>query len=187
MSYKELITGMLGVILLSITSCGGYLDTYPLSSLDKNSVFQSDRTAEAAVLGLYGELNNTVTYNGGAASLGYLTALSADELTNYYSFPPLGIERGQFEENNLQPTNSLVAPLWSDPYHFIYRCNELLEQVLDNNALSPELSKRITGEAAFMRAFHYFYLVNLFGRVPLILTTDFRDNLAVARSSIDSV
>lgn len=43
------------------------------------------------------------------------------------------------------------------------------------------------GEAKFIRALFYFHFVNLFGDVPLILSTDYKDNAIKPRNSKDSV
>jgi starch-binding outer membrane protein, SusD/RagB family len=43
------------------------------------------------------------------------------------------------------------------------------------------------GEALFLRAFIHFYLVNLFGDVPLIKTSDYRTNTNVSRTPVAQV
>jgi starch-binding outer membrane protein, SusD/RagB family len=45
----------------------------------------------------------------------------------------------------------------------------------------------LEGEARFVRAFAYFYLVNLYGDVPIILSTNYRDNQLAARDPIAEV
>src|SRR5258706_7115947 len=45
----------------------------------------------------------------------------------------------------------------------------------------------MTGEAKFLRAFCYFYLVNLFGDVPLLTTTDFASNSIAPRTPVNQV
>ncbi len=45
----------------------------------------------------------------------------------------------------------------------------------------------MTGEAKFIRAFCYFYLVNLFGDVPLITSTEYKINMSSSRSSASLV
>src|SRR5690606_15039125 len=39
----------------------------------------------------------------------------------------------------------------------------------------------------FMRAFCYFYLVNLFGDVPLILQTEYKENMLIPRTATEKV
>src|SRR5690606_34940810 len=46
---------------------------------------------------------------------------------------------------------------------------------------------KLLGEALFVRAFCYFYLVNLFGEVPLALTSDYRTNNALPRAPVELV
>jgi starch-binding outer membrane protein, SusD/RagB family len=49
--------------------------------------------------------------------------------------------------------------------------------------VSPAVKKQLTGEAKFMRSFWYFYLVNIYGSVPLVTTTDYRINSTAPRAS----
>src|SRR5690606_11794700 len=42
--------------------------------------------------------------------------------------------------------------------------------------------KSLTGQALFIRAFVYFYLVNIYGDVPLLLTTDYLVNTKATRT-----
>ena len=44
------------------------------------------------------------------------------------------------------------------------------------------LANQLTGEAKFMRAFCYFYLVNAFGDVPLITSTNYLVNETMPRA-----
>jgi hypothetical protein len=46
---------------------------------------------------------------------------------------------------------------------------------------------QLTGEAKFMRAFFHFYLVNLFGPVPLVTSPDYKVNATISRSDTIAV
>src|SRR5690606_14630823 len=56
-----------------------------------------------------------------------------------------------------------------------------------SSSLSEGIRKRLEGEAKFVRAFSYFYLVNLYGDVPLILDTDYRINSIKSRDGSEEV
>jgi hypothetical protein len=56
-----------------------------------------------------------------------------------------------------------------------------------SNGMSPATKLQLEGEARFIRAFCYFYLVNLWGDVPLLLSTDYRVNSKAGRTNIDDV
>lgn len=42
-----------------------------------------------------------------------------------------------------------------------------------STTVTASLKNQLLGEAKFLRAFNYFYLANLFGDVPLVLTPDY--------------
>jgi hypothetical protein len=49
------------------------------------------------------------------------------------------------------------------------------------------LKARLNGEAKFLRAFLHFYLVNLYGDVPLVLTSSFETNSLIRRAPVADV
>jgi hypothetical protein len=92
-------------------------------------------------------------------------------------------------------TNTLAAPtansggitpagseIWSSCYRYIYTCNSAIEGLTKSSTLTPSVKKQLLGEAKFMRAFFYFYLVNLYGDLPLIITSDYKINSSLSRS-----
>ncbi len=65
--------------------------------------------------------------------------------------------------------------LWRDLYGNIYRANYAIKN-LETTTLSTSLKNQLLGEAKFWRAWSYFYLVNFFGDVPLVTTTEIFNN-----------
>lgn len=100
---------------------------------------------------------------------------------------------------DLFTTNSLNGNMdrdWRDAYGIIGRLNITIDQAQKcvDPALSANRKNEIIGEAKFMRAYTYFDLVRLFGRVPLILqpantssAEDLYNSTIVAQSSTDSL
>jgi len=75
--------------------------------------------------------------------------------------------------NNLSPDladKSVISSAWANNYNGIFKANTLLEQLNKNGdaVLTPALKSRLEAEGRFLRAFYYFDLIRLFGRVPLI-------------------
>ncbi len=60
-------------------------------------------------------------------------------------------------------------------------------RVLKSTSLNPHVKNQLMGEAKFMRGFCYFYLVNLFGDVPLVTTTDYKVNTTLGRTAFIDV
>jgi len=95
-----------------------------------------------------------------------------------------------YYKNGLSQTASLPksgAELWSPIYKFIFKTNSALDGLKGSTSLTPLVKQQLLGEAKFLRAFFYFYLVNLFGDVPLALTTDPKVTSLLARSSKEQI
>ncbi len=85
----------------------------------------------------------------------------------------------QFYRNNL---NNQTPTFWSEIYKHVYTVNVALEGLSKSSTLTPAVKQQLMGEAKFLRAFFYFYLVNLYGDVPLVLTSDYKANSQLART-----
>jgi hypothetical protein len=77
--------------------------------------------------------------------------------------------------------------LWKAPYSYIYQCNICIEGLQKSTGVSAGVKNRLTGEVQFVRALCYFYLVNLYGDVPLVLSSNAEVNAVLSRSSISDV
>ncbi len=64
---------------------------------------------------------------------------------------------------------------------------QLLRGVTASPTLSDPIKKQLLGEAKFLRAFSYFYLVNVFGDVPLVISTPFTQNSVLERSPVTTI
>jgi len=140
----------------------------PKTELTRANVFSSDQSASSAVAGLYSQL---ITSNFALMSCGMTLypGMSADEI--YNSSPGLNDE---FTLNSLDPFNSTINTyIWNPAYRYIYQANAIIEGLESSNAISESVAEQLKGEALFIRAFCYFYLVNLFGDVPFIVLTDY--------------
>lgn len=168
---------------LIISGCKKYLEVGPPEDqLSSAVVFKDDKTAIAATVGLYSSMN---AFNSSFANylINFMPAMSADEF--YYSLSSPAFD--EFKNNNLTPSNSYIGNFWNPVYSYIYQTNALTEGLEKSVDVSAGVKKQLLGEAAFLRAFYYFNLVNIFGDVPLILNTDYKINTSKARSNTDSV
>ncbi len=178
---------LLACWLLIIGACTKFVEIDPpkTETIVGPKVFTNDVDATGAVIGIYGEMINSSGFAGGyTQSITFLSALSADELTNYSG---QSVPR-QFYENALSVNNTaLEKSLWNEAYRYIYAANRVLWGLQTASGVSDPTKKQLLGEARFIRAFCHFYLVNLFGAVPLITSTDYEVNMVKPRTSVDSV
>lgn len=172
-------------VLLCLYGCDEYVDVeFPNSQVVGDMVFESDALATAAVDGIYHQMFNPENFaSGGQGSVTALAGLSADELEASPFSPTLG----EFHQNNIDPSNSRNNAVWSSAYNNVYAVNAVLEQLENSDHISQDLSQQLLGEAYFLRAFIYFYLVNLYGELPLVTSTNYNDNALAYQSSTNEV
>jgi hypothetical protein len=144
----------------------------PQNQLVGKSVFNDVSTANASLADIYARMREGGMVSGIESGLSSLMGNYADELSFYGPNDQLM----QFNNHTLVPSNSLVANLWNTTYSQIYATNALLEGTQKSSNITGADKNRLIGEALFIRAYLHFYLVNIFGSVPYITTTDYNSN-----------
>ncbi|MFA4870214.1 MAG: RagB/SusD family nutrient uptake outer membrane protein [Pedobacter sp.] len=172
-----LISGMCLVM-----ACKGFLEIdAPKDQIIASKIYTNDETATAVIRGIYAQLiSNSMFASGNQLSITFLAGRSADDFVNYSG----NASYKQFYDNNILPDNaSLRSSLWQSPYQIIYAANAVLENLILSDQVSQPVKQQLLGEAKFIRAFCHFYLTNLFGDVPLVLTTDYKANILAFAST----
>lgn len=165
---KKSIYILFGLSCLLI-SCKQFIEIDPpKTSLTPGSVYQNNETATAVMLGIYSGMAGASYAGGGNTSITVLAGLSSGELTNYSA------TLQEFADNKISDVNGTLKTLYLGPYQHIFAANSLLEGLESSNAITPPVKVQLQGEAYFIRGFIYFYLVNLFGSIPIQLTPDYR-------------
>lgn len=164
------------IISIAITSCSKFVELgAPTTQIGVKEAFQSDASATSAVIGLY-----LTQFNSMALNYSGVVGSSADDI--HYSTSSVNYD--QFSSNAILPNNSLNGNnLWGSSFSELYQINLVIENLNASTALTPALKNQLLGEALTLRAFINFYLVNLYGDVPLELTTDIATNALIPRTS----
>jgi hypothetical protein len=166
------------IFIVSISGCKKFVEVPPpYTQLVSASVYSTDAMAYSSVTGIY----ETIVRNsigGNTNGLSALLGLSADE---FKLFPTTNTTAKQVYSNELL-SNSFI-PFWKDLYNCIYQTNIAIEGLSASSRVTPSLKQQLIGEAKFMRAFCHFYLVNIYGEIPLVTTTNFKINSNIAKSS----
>ncbi len=179
-------------------SCKKFLEIPPpITTITTGEIFSNNTQAEWAVAAIYSKMINGMEYEGmanpidknfaaGLATM--LGAFSADELnvhpgdiTSTYSFA----SQNKLTLLNAGKTNAI----WTSAYKVIYDANAVIEgiQASTSKSLIDSVRKQLTGEALALRAFSYFYLVNFYGDLPLVLTTDFNKTIGLTRAPVNKI
>lgn len=179
---KRYLLAMLVLILAS--SCKKLIEIpeNPPSQMTTAQVFSDSTNIISAVVGVYNNI--------GAASSGIgtsnvtLTGLSADELsTGQFTDPATA----QFLTNTLLRDNYNINQYWTKCYSDLYQINACIEGLGNTTAISSGLKNKLLGEIRTVRAFYYFNLVNVFGAIPLVLSTDYTQTKSLPRAPVVQV
>lgn len=177
----------LAIALLSmlLNSCESFVDVdLPSTQLTGEAVFADVATADAALVHIYAKMRSDVLVSGTLSGLSALLANYADEM-DYYSSGNLPVEA--FYQNSLLPTNNTIGMNWNSTYNLIYAANAIVEGVSASTGINAPDKERLLGEAYFIRAYLHFYLVNLYGEVPYVLSTDYQINMTISKMSVPDV
>lgn len=176
--------GLIGICFI-LSSCEDFLEVEaPDHKIVSETVFMDDQTAISTMTGIYNELFRAAFSGGWENSITVLAGLSSDNLK---TIRENDLSLREFSENNIQPNNNRNLSLWSSAYNIIYMTNSLLEGIENSESISVNIKNSLEGEAKFIRAFSYFYLTNLFGEVPLVLSTDYRANSLSSQTQTDLI
>lgn len=180
--YKWTILLLFVFGLPLLTSCNKLLDAgSPENKVITSQVYASDSLAKAALIGVYYKIMERIGPLNGFMSR--YPGLSTDDLNR----TTVLTDDQPFLTNSLSSDNILVWQTWTNLYSYIYQCNDLVVGLTGKNSITPALRDQLLGEAYFLRAFIYFYLVNLYGDVPLVLTIDYTKSASIPRTPVDEV
>lgn len=170
-------------------ACSDFLDEKPLSELDSNQFFSEPDQAYSAVNSLYrtGAPNMTDggVYSGTPLMLGgYMSGFFFNE----YAGQELHVSNTQELTLNGDNIGGYLQDRWRELYLGISRANNAIKNIPETPGLEEAERSRLMGEARFFRAFAYYYLVRLFGPVPLTTEPyESLENLYLERSPIAEV
>lgn len=164
LNNKKTISALLLATVMFV-ACDDNLDNLPISEGVLQNSYETGDQLEAALTGVY------ESFQGNDFYVWDHVLFSDVRSDNDYAGGD-NPEIFQLENINVEPTNERVYKAWSAIYNAIAKANVILEQAPNvQKLLTNERREQILGEAHFLRAYHYFSLVKLYGGVPLILET----------------
>lgn len=178
MNYRSYTYWIIALIGLTTVSCKKFLGVNPpVNKLSATSVYGANATAIAVMTNVYvGFPIHNCFYND--------PGVISDELS-LYDVSQTGLT--DLYWNRYNNATYEISSIWTGAYSNISTANSVLENLQSATALSPAVVQQLKGEAYFVRGLSYFCLVNLYGGVPLTLTTDYKVNALLGRTSADSI
>ncbi|HEY0274007.1 MAG TPA: RagB/SusD family nutrient uptake outer membrane protein, partial [Chitinophaga sp.] len=171
---------MAGCALLA--SCKKFVQlSAPETSITKSEVYNDSMKATAVVSYIYYDLASS--FAEGYKGVGVLSSLSGDELKSYNT----NLDYIDLAQNDMQANNAPNSTLWADAYKDLYQANLVMDNIANATGLSAAVKNQLNGECKFIRAYLHFYLVNLYGDIPLMLTADYQGNAVAGRTPVSKV
>ncbi|WP_435087680.1 RagB/SusD family nutrient uptake outer membrane protein [Petrimonas sulfuriphila] len=145
------------ILFVSLTYTGCYdLDRFPQQQLSPSTFWKTETHAKQAINACYTALRNNELYN---------TFFGMDCLSDIgFGYDAKGywdISRGTWTSRT-----SIVLNRWKDTYDGVRRTNDVIRNVSAMD-IDVEVKNEVIGEAKFLRALFYFFLMNHFGGVPI--------------------
>ena len=175
------ITFLLAVLSLSfmLKGCDDFTEVgMPVSELNTAAVFEERNTAYAAMNDVYAKMRENGVLTGKTSGTSREMGLYADEMQWYGSSTSTA---NNFYNNTVLPSIGTIANWWNFSYSQIYGANAIINGVAASTALEQEDKDQLTGEAKFVRGMLHFYLLQLYGAVPFVTSTDYKVNSKVGR------
>lgn len=171
-------------IMTLMASCSDFLEEDPRGAIVGTHAISSVEGLEAALTGTYKGLLRTWTRGFLTSAMQGFT-MGGDDVTTL-----TGGNKEWFRQQdqfNVTAGNTHILQIWRGCYKTIQGANNILnnyQQVTGDQAIIKE----IAGEAHFLRALSYYWLVRGFGEIPLITDSEFKaDMLSIGKSSVADV
>ena len=170
-------------ILLSlfIPGCQKYLDEELKGERSDQQFYQTADDAELALTGIY----NVMSFANADNRIWVFGDVASDDAAKG-GIPGDQADIGLIDDFNVSTDNGNLETVWAIYYEGIARANKLLDNI-DGINMDTERRDQIEGEAKFLRAYFYYWLVNIFGDIPVHTTTPTVEELQKAATPASEV
>ena len=177
---KKILLGCLfaASVLTTTTSCSDFLDEDPKGQMSEANVFKSQADLDASIHTIYEKLNQTQSWTNPMYPQWQGDDMTANPGSNKQAVATLDVFSSDGE-------NKGVKDAWSQHFALIKACNWVIENASKTPTSQEEINIAL-GNAHFWRAYAYFYMVRVFGPLPMVLKTD-PSATNVAPSSVEEI
>jgi starch-binding outer membrane protein, SusD/RagB family len=172
---------ILFIIFIISFSCDDELNKYPLNEPTDATFYSNEDQLIMAINGVYTGLWWEARNTPFPIYLDFLTDMG-------FIRSDAGLDLIQLAQGGASSQTKIFTDTWGHFYRNISYANDLLYYM--NRAegnISNELYDRIRAEAQFLRAFYYFWLINLYGDVPFVTEPTLLENANIPRTPKEEI
>ena len=169
---------LMAASLLTFSSCGDFLDEDPKGQLTPENFFNSEEDLIQSCNALYDRINQTQSWTNPMYPQWQGDDITANPGSNKQACAALDA----FASDG---ANKGVVDAWNQHYSVIKAANLIIAGA-GNAGVAQEKINVALGNGHYWRAYAYYYLVRVFGQIPLITSTS-SDQVDVTPESIEKV
>ena len=164
------------------TSCKDFLEE-DLSTIitSESGALKNESGLTAALAGTYKPLSRTWGSGLGNASTQAIL-MGSDDLTTHKASNKADFR--EFDQFKVAQQNGRLPFVWSGAYKSIQGANNIIANY-EGAIGNQDVINQIAGEAYFLRAYNYFWIVRLWGKAPLVLDSHVFDPAILEVNSVD--
>ena len=168
------------ILFLIVTSCSDFLEEDLSTQITSESgALNNEAGLTAALAGTYKPL--TATWGSGLGNASTQAILmGGDDLTTHKASNKADFR--EFDQFKVAQQNGRLPFVWSGAYKSIQGSNNIIANYEKATGDQTTINQ-IAGEAYFLRAYNYFWIVRLWGKAPLVLNTQTFDEAILSISS----
>jgi hypothetical protein len=144
------------ILLISFCGCKKLLNQPPLSQLQSNQFWKTPDDANAGIAGIYDGLQDMFNTN---------FIYWGDGRSDNFTYHPTYNDGLPLTLNAILPSTNGAD--WTPVYETISRANFAIKYIPTITTLDPATSNNYLAQAYAIRAYCYFWLIRLWGNVPL--------------------
>jgi hypothetical protein len=157
MKIKNIVRGV-AILSLSLNYSCNVLDQEPQTEISDQTAFTNEKSADAAISGLYHQLQNAFYYGRNFQIIADVSSDISQSVGTWDFYREL--DTYQLDASNLEITNFYTAA-----YRAVNQANNLIAE-LPNIDIPQAKKDNLLGQSYFVRALAFFDLNRVFGGVP---------------------
>lgn len=176
---KKITLITVALLIIGLGGCNDLLDQEPQAQIATSNAYTTADDASRALVAAYNPLRavnwccqGSGNSNGGGYNYWIFGNVATDDAIKGGESGSDQIYAQNIAYYTVSPGNLAVNDAWDILYIGVRNANLVLDRVPEIEMDDSALKERYLAEAKFLRAYYYFLLVQTFGDVPLILTTD---------------
>jgi len=156
-----------GLLCILATGCKkSFLDLAPISNSNASNFYKTQADFDLAVNAAYATL---YVFFAPQSGVSYFSEQMSDNAT-IYNVNGIQADKKAFKDFTLNSSNSQVYLFWQQSYRSLFNINIVLDNI-DAANIDAGYKEQVKAQMRFLRGMYYFYMVQMWGDLPLVTKT----------------